>query len=143
MNMKELDVESALFDCKFELIVQENSFDIVDKPAEQGYKFNLKWINFDHPGCEAAKLRIVRTKFRDDPLSASKQYDHITVMDSHNEVWIGEGWETLCAFQSSARCSCGNQQRLHHCMLGSGIVSDLQLYATIYDERSIARAFRD
>ena len=88
MNMKELDVESALFDCKFELIVQENSFDIVDKPAEQGYKFNLKWINFDHPGCEAAKLRIVRTKFRDDPLSASKQYDHITVMDSHNEVWL-------------------------------------------------------
>ena len=45
-------------------------------------------IDFDHEGCETAKLRIVRTKFRDDPLSKAKRYEKCTVLDSQNDIWL-------------------------------------------------------
>ena len=69
--MNELDQDSDLFNCKFEVHVRDDSFGIIDDPDNNrfGYNFDLAEIKSDHEGCESAVMRLVWTKHRDDKLS--------------------------------------------------------------------------
>ena len=64
----------------------------------QGYKFNLTHINYDHDGCEDAKMRIVWTRFRDDPMANSQSYEKLHLKDSANNV-LTEKYITLGTVQ--------------------------------------------
>lgn len=58
---------------------------MVDRPGEQGSKFNLTNITYNHEDCETANVRVVRTKFRDDAMSAAERYDNLLIRDSEME----------------------------------------------------------
>ena len=68
-NLAELNEDSPYFDCQFSVKVEDDSFAVVDLPKEQGYKFHLEHIDYEHDGCEDALMRIAWAKFRDDSLS--------------------------------------------------------------------------
>ena len=55
---------------------------MVDLPDKQGYKFNLTKITYDHDGCQTAKVRVVHTKFRDDPMAKAEPYDTLMIKGS-------------------------------------------------------------
>ena len=83
-NMNELDHDSDLFNCGFEVHVRDDSFDVIDDPDNNrfGYKLHLTEIKSEHEGCESAVLRLAWTKHRDDGLAKANKFDSCEIADS-------------------------------------------------------------
>ena len=87
-NMNELDQDSDLYDCEFQVHVLEDQFGLIDDIEEEifGYDLKLTQITYEHPGCAQALLRLAWTKKRDDPLSETSKFDTCQITDSNGEV---------------------------------------------------------
>ena len=85
-NLAELNEESPYFDCQFSVKVEDDSFAVVDLPKEQGYKFHLEHIDYEHDGCEDALMRIAWAKFRDDSLSQAQKYEKLQLKKSNADM---------------------------------------------------------